>query len=58
MAAPERRKTTPIQFIALAVNVGLLTAVAGLAFRSGQVEQQVQDLRTQMAKQSEAYNAA
>ena len=56
--APERRKTTTIQMVAVGINFTLAAAVAGLAFRSGQVEQQVQDMRTQLSEQAKEYNAA
>lgn len=58
MTQPERRKTTTIQFVSLAMDVSLLGAVASLAFWTGQQAQQIRDMREQQDKQAAANVAA
>lgn len=57
MAPAERRKTTVIQRVSLALELGLLTAVASLAFWCGQLAQQMSEMREQQ-KSTNAASAA
>lgn len=52
--APERRKTTIIQRVSLALDIGLLTAVASLAFWTGRQAQQIEEMRAQQQEQAKS----
>jgi len=54
---PERRKTTTIQRVQIALDIGLLTAVASLAFWTGKQSQQIEEMRENQ-KSTSAESAA
>lgn len=50
-AQPERRKTTTIQRISIALDVSALIAIGSLAFWQGRQAQQVEEIRQEQAEQ-------
>ena len=57
-AQPERRKTTTIQRVSLALDLGALVSIATLAFWVGQQAQKVEEMRVQQQEQQAANAAA
>lgn len=55
---PERRKTTTIQRVSLALDLALLTAVASLAFWTGKQAQQIEQMRDNQKAVNEKSEAA
>lgn len=53
MAQPERRQTTTIQRVSLAMDVSLLIAIATLAFWVGQQSQKIEEMRSQQQQQAQ-----
>lgn len=58
MAQPERRKTTTIQRVSLALDIGALVSIATLAFWVGQQAQKIEDMRKQQGEQAEQNSTA
>lgn len=54
MTQPERRKTTTIQRVSLAMDVSALVAIASLAFWTGQQAQEIKQMRAEQEQQREA----
>ncbi len=55
---PERRKTTTIQRVSLALDIGLLTAVASLAFWQGRQAETIETTRAEQKITNEKSEAA
>lgn len=55
---PERRKTTTIQRVSLALDIGLLMSVASLAFWTGRQAQQIEEMREAQKATNEKSEAA
>lgn len=58
MAPPERRKTTTIQRVSLALDLSALVAIASLAFWVGQQAQKIEEMRQQQQEQAAANSRA